>query len=48
MYMSRHQTTGQNHYLKVANRTFENVAYSNVGAIRPQIKLAFAMKLRTD
>jgi hypothetical protein len=24
--MSCHQTTGQNHYTKVANKTFENVA----------------------
>jgi hypothetical protein len=26
MFMSRHQTTGQNHYIKVANESFENVA----------------------
>jgi hypothetical protein len=26
MYMSHHQTTGQNHYIKVANKSFENVA----------------------
>jgi hypothetical protein len=26
MFMSRHQTTGQNHYIKVANKSFENVA----------------------
>jgi hypothetical protein len=26
MLMSRHQTTGQNHYIKVANRSLESVA----------------------
>jgi hypothetical protein len=26
MFMSRHQTRGQKHYIKVANRHFENVA----------------------
>jgi hypothetical protein len=26
MSMSRHQTTGQNHYIKVANKSFEYVA----------------------
>jgi hypothetical protein len=26
MFMSHHQTTGQNHYIKVANKSFENVA----------------------
>jgi hypothetical protein len=25
MFMSRHQTTGQNHYNKEANKSFENV-----------------------
>jgi hypothetical protein len=26
MFVSRHQTTGQNHYIKAANKSFENVA----------------------
>jgi hypothetical protein len=26
MFMSRHQTAGQNHYTEVANKSFENVA----------------------
>jgi hypothetical protein len=26
MFMSDHQTTGQNHYIKVPNKSFENVA----------------------
>jgi hypothetical protein len=26
MFMSRNQTAGQNHYIKVANKSFENVA----------------------
>jgi hypothetical protein len=26
MFMSHHQTTGQNHYIWVANESFENVA----------------------
>jgi hypothetical protein len=26
MFMSRHQTTGQNHYVSVANKSFENAA----------------------
>jgi hypothetical protein len=26
MIMSRHQTTGQNHYMRVVNKSFENVA----------------------
>jgi hypothetical protein len=26
MFMSHHQTTGRNHYTKVANKSFENVA----------------------
>jgi hypothetical protein len=26
MFMSHHQTTGQNHYTRVTNKSFENVA----------------------
>jgi hypothetical protein len=26
MFMSRHQTTGQNHYITVANKSFENLS----------------------
>jgi hypothetical protein len=26
MFMSHHQTAGQNHYIKIANKSFENVA----------------------
>jgi hypothetical protein len=26
LFMSRHQTTGQNHYIKAANKSFENMA----------------------
>jgi hypothetical protein len=26
MFMSRHQTTRQNHYIQIANKSFENVA----------------------
>jgi hypothetical protein len=26
MFMSSHQTTGQNHYIKIANKSFENAA----------------------
>jgi ribosomal protein S2 len=26
MFVSRHRTTGQYHYIKVANKSFENVA----------------------
>jgi hypothetical protein len=28
MFMSRHQTAGQNHYIKVANKSFENMTKS--------------------
>jgi hypothetical protein len=27
IFMSHHQTTGQNHYIKVTNKSFENVAF---------------------
>jgi hypothetical protein len=30
MLLSRHQTTGQNHDIKTANRFFENVAQLNI------------------
>jgi hypothetical protein len=26
IFLSRHQNAGQNHYIKIANRSFENVA----------------------
>jgi hypothetical protein len=33
MLMSRHQNAGQNHYMKIANRSFENVAqFTYLGA----------------
>jgi 23S rRNA maturation-related 3'-5' exoribonuclease YhaM len=28
MFMSCHQTIGQNHYIKVANKSFENEAFT--------------------
>jgi hypothetical protein len=44
--MSRHQTTGQNHFIRVANKSFENVeklkylgtTLTNQNCIRGEIK----------
>jgi hypothetical protein len=30
MFMSHHRTTGQNHYIMVDNKSFENVVSSNI------------------
>jgi hypothetical protein len=39
MSMSRHQNTGQNRYIKVANKSFENMAkFSNQNCIDEEIK----------
>jgi hypothetical protein len=47
MFMSHHQTTGQNHYIKAANKSFENLAkfkylgltVTNQNCIHEEIKI---------
>jgi hypothetical protein len=47
MFMSHHQTAGQNHYIKAANTSFKNVSeFSYVD--NGNIKIAFTRKLRAD
>jgi hypothetical protein len=49
MFMSRHQTTGQNHYIKGANKSFENVAkFRCFGKVRKQNSIHGEIKTRVD
>jgi hypothetical protein len=46
MFMSCHQLPGQNHYIKVANKSFENMAkHIHLGMT---IKIAFTNTVRAD
>jgi hypothetical protein len=47
MFISCHQTTGQNHYIKAANKSFENVELKRLGKMLT-IRIAFTSKLITD
>jgi hypothetical protein len=45
MFMSHHQTTGENHYIKVTNKSFANVAkftylgtFTNQNCVYEEIK----------
>jgi hypothetical protein len=48
MFMSRHQNTGQNHSLLIANKSFENVAKFGYLGITVTNKIEFTKKLRAD
>jgi uncharacterized protein YxeA len=48
MFMSRYQTTGQNHYVKVACKSFRNVAKLKYLEAMLANKTAFARKLKRD
>jgi hypothetical protein len=48
MFMSHNQTTGQNHYIKKANKSFQNVAKFKYLGIMVTNKIAFIKKLRAD
>jgi hypothetical protein len=47
MFVSHHKTAGQKHNIKIANKSFENVAeFKYLGMVITRIP--FAKKLRTD
>jgi ribosomal protein L10 len=48
MFMSHHQTTRQNHYIKDANKSFENMAKFKYLGMTVTNKTAFRKKLRAD
>jgi hypothetical protein len=48
MFTSHHHTVEKNHYIKVANKSFENAAKSITSERKQQIKIAFTKKLRAD
>jgi hypothetical protein len=50
MFVSHHQTTGQNHYIKVAYKSFENVTKFKYGGSESFVFLAAVknVKIRTE
>jgi hypothetical protein len=46
MFVSHHQTTGQNHYIKVAYKSFENVTKFKYGGSESFVFLAAVKKCK--